>query len=384
MFGYVTAVQASSTLGPWQTFIIGVVVALVAAKVVQVLMLKLMNFLVRRTEFDWEGMVFDKINTPIYVTVAIVGLYIATRPLDLSAGTQFQLRAVLLSIITVIWVFTILKGGKTFFDEIESSSRFDHDFIPIFENLYIFITLIIAAGALLTIWNIDITPLLASAGIAGIAVGFAAKDTVANFFGGIALYFDKTYKVGDYIVLDSGESGTVVDVGVRSTRLRMRDDVIITVPNSVLNSSRIINESMPQTMKRITIPVGVAYGSDIDKVEEVLQEVAEEEEYVIDRPNPRPRFRSFGDSALQYELQCWIENPLHDINAYHHLHRKIYKRFNEEGIQIPFPQRDVHKKSGADPGESTVKEHVETEGEPRDGQEGADDGEGEGDEGADE
>ncbi|WP_338729910.1 mechanosensitive ion channel family protein [Haladaptatus sp. DJG-WS-42] len=194
---------------------------------------------------------------------------------------------------------------------------------------------------MLTFWEIDITPFLASAGIIGIVVGLAARDTIANFFGGIALYFDGTYAVGDYIVLESGERGRVEDISIRSTVIRTRDDLLVTVPNAVLNSARIVNESTPERERRIRLPVGVAYGSDVDRVEEVLLAEANAENLVLEQPHPRVRFRGFGDSALDFELLCWISDPVLRGRATHEMNKRIYQAFGRENIEIPFPQRVV-------------------------------------------
>ncbi|MDG5776127.1 mechanosensitive ion channel family protein [Haloarculaceae archaeon H-GB2-1] len=186
-----------------------------------------------------------------------------------------------------------------------------------------------------------VTPLLASAGVLGIVVGLAARDTIANFFGSIALYFDGTYKVGDYIVLESGERGRVEDISIRSTVIRTRDDIFVTVPNSVLNTATIVNESTPRWDRRVCIEVGVAYGTDMDLVEETLLAIAADEDLVESHPNPRVRFRRFGDSSLEVELLCWIDAPVLRGRATHHLNRAVYDRFREVGIEIPFPQREV-------------------------------------------
>jgi small-conductance mechanosensitive channel len=192
------------------------------------------------------------------------------------------------------------------------------------------------------VWEYSIAPLLGAAGIAGIAIGFAARDTVANFFGGISLYFDDTYKLGDYIELSSGEAGTVVKVGIRSTTLLTRDEVLIVVPNSALNAAKVINQSAPQRRRRVKVPLGVAYGTDIDEFEALGQEVAAEEPLVLDSPKPRMRFRNFGDSALEYELLCWVGSPTRAAKARHKLNRELYKRLATADIEIPFPQQDVY------------------------------------------
>jgi small-conductance mechanosensitive channel len=147
------------------------------------------------------------------------------------------------------------------------------------------------------------------------------------------------------VVLDSGEAGTVLDVTIRSTRLLTRDNVVVTVPNSVLNAARITNHSDPHPKTRVKVPVGAAYGSDAEAVESLLLDAAAAVELVADAPEPRARFRGFGDSALEYELLCWVPSPLMDARAAHELNHEIYRRFTDAGVEIPFPQRELHLRS---------------------------------------
>ena len=221
--------------------------------------------------------------------------------------------------------------------------------IPLFDLMLTVIIVAIAAYALLQVWNIDATAWLASAGVIGIAVGFAARDTLANLFAGFFIIADAPYKLGDYIVLDGGERGEVTKVGIRSTRLLTRDDVEITVPNSEMANSKIYNESGGRWVKfRIRIKVGVAYGSDVDQVVELLEQIAADHDTVCADPTPRVRMRGFGDSSLDFELLCWVNHPVERGIVTHELYIKIYKALNEAGIEIPFPQRDVWMRTGAD------------------------------------
>jgi len=191
-------------------------------------------------------------------------------------------------------------------------------------------------------FGIPVTAIFASAGIAGVAVALAARETLANFFGGISIFLDRPFRAGDYIVLSSGERGEVKAVGMRSTRLQTRDDITITIPNSIITNGKVVNQSLPQPSVRVKIKVGVAYGTDIDRVESILLELAEHNELVISNPEPRVRFRRFGDSALEIELLCWASKPQDRGRLIHQLNRAIYKRFGQECIEMPFPQMDVH------------------------------------------
>jgi MscS family membrane protein len=191
-------------------------------------------------------------------------------------------------------------------------------------------------------WDIDLTAWLASAGIIGIAVGFAAKDTLANFFAGIFIIADAPYKVGDWIVLDGELRGRVIKIGVRSTRLLTSDDIEITVPNSVIGASKIVNEvGGPSVKQRIRIKVQCAYGSDIDQVREVLLACGDEPEVARD-PTPQVNLNSFGDSGLNVELRVWIEDPARRDAIIDRLNSRVYKAFAAAGIEIPFPRRDIH------------------------------------------
>jgi len=217
--------------------------------------------------------------------------------------------------------------------------------LPLFQNLSILLIIGITTYIIFIFWQIDMTAWLASAGIIGIAVGFAAKDTLANLFSGVLILADAPYKIGDYIVLDTGERGMVTHIGIRSTRILTRDDVELTIPNSIMGSTKIINESGgPYKKFRIRVNVGVAYGSDIDQVKQVLMDVALEEEKVCTDPEPRVRFRTFGNSSLNLDLLCWVEDPSLRGQVTDILLTTIYKALNKHGIEIPYNKQDVYIK----------------------------------------
>lgn len=214
--------------------------------------------------------------------------------------------------------------------------------VPLFDLGLTLLVVGVAGYALLQVWNINPAAWLASAGVVGIAVGFAARDTLANLFAGFFIIADAPYQVGDYVVLDSAERGEVTRVGIRSTRLLTRDDVEVIIPNSVMAGTKIINESGGRWVKfRIRVAVGVAYGSDVDAVVELLEGVARSNDAVCGDPEPRVRMRGFGDSSLDFELLCWVDHPSQRGLVSHQLFMTIYKALNAAGIEIPFPQRDL-------------------------------------------
>ena len=249
--------------------------------------------------------------------------------------------------------WTIVTIGNGFAELIITSKRLfvrniDANLIRLISRL---VTLVLVCVLL---WNtsdylgMSLHAIFASAGIVGLGVALAARETLANFFGGVSIFLDRPFKSGDYIVLDSGERGQVVDVGLRSTRMLTRDDVQISIPNSLMTNTKIINESAPRPQFRVRIKVGVAYGTDLNRVEEILLSMARQNNMVAVVPEPRVRFRNFGDSSLEFELLCWARRPEDRGRLIHGLNHQIYKAFDAADIQIPFPQRDIHMNTHTD------------------------------------
>jgi small-conductance mechanosensitive channel len=330
--------------------LISVLAFVVIAKIADILVDKVLRRFTKFTKTDIDDRIIDLIHRPIFLTIIIIGIVLAISYLRPSPNVFFYSSGVLYSILTVIWCITIIRISNAVIEygirRVSDVTGLSKDIIPLVENISKLAIIIASLMVVLSLWKVNITPLIASAGIAGAAVAFAAKDTIANFFGGISVFVDKPFTIGDYIVLDKGERGEVVAIGVRSTRIKTRDDIMITIPNSLIANTKIINESAPSQNFRVRIPISVAYGSDIDIIEEILLHIAEDNENVLPDPSPRVRFRAFGESSLNFELLCWTEEPALRGLAVHQLNSAIYRKFNEAGIKIPFPQRDVHLYQG--------------------------------------
>jgi len=302
-----------------------------------------------RTKFDIDNHLIELLHGPIYSSIIILGIALAVHRLDPVAPFDFIFYSSLKSIAYLIWTVLILRITKLVLGQVARSDRhigmLHLQTLPLFENIANIAIFVIAIYIVFTAWHIDMTAWLASAGIIGIAVGFAAKDTLANLFSGVFILADAPYKIGDFVVLDSGERGEITHIGIRSTRLLTRDDIEVTVPNSVMGNTKIINESGgPGEKYRIRVAVSVAYGSDIDKVREVLENIALSEEAVCEDPEPRVRFRRFGASGLDFELLCWIDQPVLRGRLTDTLNCQIYKRFIEEKIEIPYSKHDLYIK----------------------------------------
>ncbi|NCC23942.1 MAG: mechanosensitive ion channel family protein [Deltaproteobacteria bacterium] len=320
------------------------------AKIADVLMTRVLQRWLVKTRIALDDQILAIVHKPIFVSIMLFGLALAKDRLDLSETLAGVALALLKTMAIFIWSLAAARFVQVALTALsrdgEERSFIQARTLPLFKNLLMILLVALAAYFVCLAWDINVTAWMASAGIVGLAISFAAKDTLANLFAGVFILADAPYKIGDFIELDSGERGEVTHIGIRSTRMLTRDDVEITVPNAIMGNTKIINEAGgPSEKYRIRIKVGVAYGSDIDKVHKVLMDVALNRPEVCRTPEPRVRFRAFGDSSLDHELLCWVERPVMRGKVTHLLNTDVYKRFLAEGIEIPFPQRDVHVKT---------------------------------------
>ena len=286
------------------------------------------------------------VHRPVFLSFVLLGLALATRRMGISATPEFITIGVLKTIAIFVWFSTLSNLMKLLvevFSRTKDSKIVQTGMLSLLHNVMKIVVVALTGYFLFLAWNINVTAWLASAGIVGLALSFAAKDTLSNLFAGVSIIMDAPYKTGDFIILDSGERGVVTDIGLRSTRILTRDDIEITIPNGVIGNGKIINEAGgPSSQHRIRVAVGVAYGSDVDQVIEVLEEVAVENNDVLVTPAPRVRFRLFGESSLDFELLVWIARPIDRGRVKHELNCAVYKALNKYNIEIPFPQRVLH------------------------------------------
>jgi small-conductance mechanosensitive channel len=212
-------------------------------------------------------------------------------------------------------------------------------------------TLVLSIGFLILLdtLGISITPVLTALGVGGLAVALALQDTLGNLFAGIHLLMERSIRVGDFIKLESGQEGYVIDIGWRTAKVRMLPNNLVIIPNSKLAQSVVTNYYMPETKMAVLIPISVGYGSDPEQVERVLVEeavkAAGEVPGMLSNPAPFVRFiPGFGESSLDFTLICQVKEVVDQYLAQHELRKRIFKRFRQEGIEIPFPIRTVYLK----------------------------------------
>ncbi|MBN2646699.1 MAG: mechanosensitive ion channel family protein [Thiotrichales bacterium] len=291
---------------------------------------------------------------PISVSVLLFALSKVLALTPLSSQTLALIHDLFRTLDVLVWGQFFFRSSKFYLRRFSAlnakGSILSPQTLPLLENVSAVLIVLLMVYLVFITWNIDMTAWLASAGIIGIAVGFAAKDTIANLLSGVFILADSPYKIGDYIVLDAGERGMVTQIGLRSTRILTRDDKEINIPNAIIANGKIINESAGRdTRTRLGIPVGVAYGSDIDQVKRVLLEVAQQNLDVCQEPEPRVRFLAFGASSLDLMVYVWIEQPEIRGRVIDSMNTELYKRLNLEAIEIPYSKHDLYLKSWPEP-----------------------------------
>ncbi|MEI7649842.1 MAG: mechanosensitive ion channel family protein [Methanomicrobiales archaeon] len=332
------------------TVVFGVLLALIVRAVVNWLKTK-----AGETETNWDDIIIAAIGTPVQIAIVVVAIYFAISHFGiLPSNLQWLLDPRYVTAFYVVigaWIISsflhdiIVIYGHELAEQ--SEGDWDDRLVELLELIVKYVVWFAALMAVLSIFEVNITPFLAGAGIAGLAVALAAQDIISNFFGGAIITVDKPFRIGDRIKVDQ-YYGDVVSIGPRSTRLKTLDYQIVTIPNNKITTNIIINYAEPDQKIRIIIPVSVAYGSDPKKVKEILLDIAQNTikttEYLLEEPAPKAFFSEFQDTSLKFILYVWARKYNLPDEVKDTINTQIAERFAAEGIEIPFPQMEVRLK----------------------------------------
>jgi small-conductance mechanosensitive channel len=315
----------------------------------------LAGLLLRRAFRQWPAQAAEQLvrlaRQPVFSSIFLLGLLLAFSVIALPVGPARFIDSLVATLLIGIWVVFGVRATGVILAALSRRQPVPAFAQPttatLMRNTIVVVLGLAGAYGILLAWNVNVTGLVASAGILGLALSFAAQDTLGNLIAGISILTDKPYRIGDYIVLDSGERGAVTHIGLRSTRLLTRDDVEVSIPNGVMGKAKIVNESgSPQRRYRLRVPATVAYGSDIDQVMALMLAAAADHRQVCIEPEPRMRLRQFGSSGLEFEMLCWIEEPANRGLVLHELNCTLYRVFAREGVVLAIPQQEIHLRNG--------------------------------------
>ena len=335
----------------WAAAAVTILVFTVLALILHFIARGLVKLFTAKFPSELGNRLVQAIRKPILLSALVTGLALSLRHFDVPHLLIQRFDSSMLTIMLLLWSTCIVRVSRMVLTAMSKGrngkpSAISPQTLPLFQNFSFIVISVYSLYLLFKAWGVDLTAWVASAGIVGVAIGFAAKDTLANLISGVFIVADAPYKLGDMVVLETMERGEVTHIGLRSTRLFTTDHAEITIPNSVMGNSKVINESGGHHQKsRIRIPVGVAYGSDIDHVKSILMEVALCHREVCSAPEHRVRFRVFGTSSLDFELLCWINDPQSRGRIVDELNTLIYKAFRESEIEIPYAKQDIYIRS---------------------------------------
>lgn len=190
----------------------------------------------------------------------------------------------------------------------------------------------------------DLTSLAVVAGFLSVGIGFGLQNITSNFISGLILMFERPISVGDIVTVDD-KIGTIEDIGLRATTVNTVDNIHVVIPNSKFVQETVTNWTRGDQKIRIRLSVGVAYGSDVEKVKDILFDIAKNVEGVLEEPEPQVVFQEFGGSSLNFEFRVWVATPRDRIKVSNRVNELINERFEEQDVEMPFPQRDLHVRS---------------------------------------
>lgn len=344
------------TTDQWYSLGISVLILLATAVLgrwlIKILLERVLKRIIGSTKTTLDDVILDAIGPPLYGLALILALQYALARLDFISEAlstslgHFYFLVYLLIALIISWRL-VNKVGDWYQKRLAATTEIDlgEQLLPFLRRVAIILLTVLAGIIVLDRFDIEISGLVATLGIGSLAIALAAQAALADTISGFVIMIDRPYRIGDRIeLLDLDTWGDVVDIGLRSTRIRTRDNRMVIVPNSLIGKSLIVNHSYPDTQYRIQIHLGVAYGTDIEKARQVIIEAVSGVEGVLpDRP-VEALFLEFGDSSLIFRVRWWLESYVDTRRMFDRVNTAIYNGLNQAGVELPFPQRDLHHK----------------------------------------
>ncbi len=333
-------------------YLIIFIIYAIIIKAVLELAFQIFKKITEKTKTHLDDLIVHRVKPVTFILLLGLGAYYLLYTTSLLSLYENIINRIFLSFIFIVGGWALYSIVNVFVEHYgivlakKTKSNIDDTLFPFIKTALKIAVVVVVILQILSVWKIDITPLLASAGIFGLAIAFAAQETIKNLFGGVSISVDRALKVDDWVILD-GQKMKVLEVGVRSTKFLTLDGTMKIYPNSVLAESIIENLNEPNNVKKkVKINVGVSYGSDPKKVKEILIDEARKIDKV-DKETVKVFMTDMGDFKLEFLLVCEVPSVDDVWTTKTTLIENIYTRLNKEGIEIPFPIRTVYlKESG--------------------------------------
>ncbi len=302
---------------------------------------------VHKTKTEVDDIIMRTIKRTVTYSIPLIGLMVALRPFSshtpVPQHTLFSLLVVLLMSSATGLIEALSQWVKKTWVN-QTQSTLDDALLPLMGKALKTVVVIVGVLLILQQWDIHIGPMLGALGIGGLAIGLALNNSLTNIFGGVQLILDSSINVGDKVMLESGELGVVLDIGLRSTKLQTYDNEVISLPNSQLSNARIKNFTKPDLRIRVTVNFGVAYGTDVAQVKDLVVNAIRKLDGILQEPEPQVLFLDMRDFSLAMSARVWVYDYNKQFAKKLEMTELIYNTLNENGIDIPFPTRTVYVK----------------------------------------
>ncbi len=327
-------------------------VLLLGRWVINLFLEKLLFRITKRTKNNLDNQILNAARLPLYFLAVVLALDTALRRLSFLTGDWNNwLKEGFFILYFLVGFISVWRLVTHFFrwyaEEIarKTETKLNKQLFPFFERIVLILLSAIGIITLLSYFEINITAMVTTLGIGSLAVALAAQSALEDSISGFLIMMDRPFRIGDRIeLMDLDTWGDVVDIGLRSTRIRTRDNRMVIVPNSVIGKSLVVNYAYPNDQYRLEIHIGVAYGTELEKARQVMIDAVQEVEGVLsDRP-VEALFLEFGDSALIFRVRWWLESYVDTRRMFDRVNTALYNALKKEDIHLPFPQLDVNLK----------------------------------------
>jgi small-conductance mechanosensitive channel len=337
------------------SFILTVLLWVLVAGVIYFIIDPIIHQFTKKTKTDLDDRILEITRMPIFALIVSFGIVDSLAILEINQDLHFTIMQGYEVVVVLIAAYTAYR----IFDKVvifyaqkwsaKTDTEIDDVLVPLLQKVGIILIPLVGIVTVLGILGIDVTLLVAGMGVIGLVVAFAVQTTLGNLFAGMQLLLDRPFKVGDIVELDSGEICEVRRIGLRSTTVyNTADHEIIVVPNNDMVNKKVVNYSRPDHHRSMSCEIGVAYGTDLNKVKELLLNIAMNHPDVIKQEGQMPyvRLAKFGDSSVDFKLWYWVDiKSMWRVAS--EIRQAVYERFDKEGIEIPFPQSVVTFKNGS-------------------------------------
>lgn len=349
----------------WINLFVSILAILISILLISRIVYYLLKVVVQRTPTRYDELLLDKVKPQITLLIGLLALqYSILRLPFLDPILKQWLYQITSSLYVIVITIILWKSLDVVLDWYQHEVETQHDehrqdtILMLVHRIGRFFLITVSLIVVLSINNVNVSVLVASLGVLGLAFSLAAQDSLANLISGVLIALDQPFRVGDRIEIEGlGTWGDVVDLGLRSTRIRTRDNILVIVPNSKIGGDQVINYSYPDPQFRIQMKINIPYGESVERVREIIVNTVRDVEGVLPDKPVEALYDEMGGTGMVFRIRWWIESYIDTRRMFDRVNTSLQKAFDIEGFGIPNPAYDIHLINPEKP----IKKHNDTQ-----------------------